>query len=314
MEALMRVKDLRVYYDSTRGDYKAVDGATFSVRPGEVFGIAGESGCGKSTLVEGVLRLVFPPGYIPEGSVLFEDNVDVLALSPRDLTRFRWTKMAYVPQGSMNSLNPVVKIEEQTIDVIRDHLSISRREARQRVIDALAHVALPKTVLEMYPHQLSGGMKQRTLIAVATLLSPPLLIADEPTTALDVVIQKGILLLLRHLKEAFGMTVVMVSHDIAAHAQIADRMGIMYAGKIVEVAPVSVIFAEPLHPYTKMLIAAAPSVGGGHVQEAAHFETANTVSTCGKRDEKNTIAIFYVLHFGLTEGTWRKESRYSSTL
>jgi len=265
MEPILEVDDLRVYYKSIWGDYKSVDGVLLKAYRNEVLSIAGESGCGKSTLVEGVLRLVKPPGYIPTGKVVFE-GVDILKVPEEELRKIRWTKLAYVPQGAMNSLNPVVKVEEQMIDAIVDHSSVDEAKARELAVSMLNEVGLPVEVGGMYPHQLSGGMKQRVIIATAIALKPSLVIADEPTTALDVVVQRGILQLFRMLKEKYRMTVIMVSHDMAAHAQIADRIAIMYAGKIVEVGSIYSIFEEPLHPYTKGLISAIPSIGKRYVK------------------------------------------------
>lgn len=265
MEPILEVEDLRVYYKSIWGEYRSVDGVSFKAYRNEVLSIAGESGCGKSTLVEGVLRLVKPPGYIPTGKVIFE-GIDILKIPEEEIRKIRWNKLAYVPQGAMNSLNPVLKIEEQAIDAIMDHSSMDEEKAKELAVSMFKEVGLPTEVGGMYPHQLSGGMKQRVIIATAISLKPSLIIADEPTTALDVVVQRGILQLFRMLKEKYRMTVIMVSHDMAAHAQIADRIAIMYAGKIVEVGSIYSIFKEPLHPYTKGLISAIPSIGKRYVK------------------------------------------------
>jgi len=265
MEPILEVNDLRVYYKSIWGDYKSVDGVSLKAYKNEVLSIAGESGCGKSTLVEGVLKLVKPPGYIPTGEVIFE-GADILKLPEEELRRIRWTRLAYVPQGAMNSLNPVIRIKEQMIDAIIDHSNMDKEKAKDLATSMLKEVGLPTEVLEMYPHQLSGGMKQRVIIATAIALKPSLVIADEPTTALDVVVQRGILQLLRMLKENYSMTVILVSHDMAAHAQIADRIAIMYAGKVVEIGSIHHVFEEPLHPYTKGLISAIPAIGKKYVK------------------------------------------------
>ena len=259
MDKILEVQDLRIYYRSIYGDYKSVDGVSLEVIRNEVFGIAGESGCGKSTLVDGILRLVKTPGYIPGGKVLFE-GIDLLKVPERELNRIRWTKLAYIPQGAMNSLNPILKVKEQMMDAILDHSDMKKEEARKLIIQLLQEVGLSTKVAEMYPHELSGGMKQRVIIAMAIALKPVLIIADEPTTALDVVVQKGILQLLRALKDKYRMSVVMVSHSMAAHAQVDDRVAIMYAGKVVEVGSVYELFEDPLHPYSKGLITAVPSL------------------------------------------------------
>lgn len=263
--SVLEVQDLKVYYESVWGGYKAVDGASLKAYRNEVFSIAGESGCGKSTLVDGILRLVKPPGYIPSGRVIFE-GTNLLEIPEDELRGIRWVKMAYIPQGAMNSLNPVIRVEEQMTDAIIDHGSMNKEEARELAISMLKEVGLPVEVARMYPHELSGGMKQRVIIATAIALKPILIIADEPTTALDVIVQKGILELLRSLKEKYGMTVIVVSHDMAAHAQVADRIAIMYAGKVVEIGSIYDLFEEPLHPYTKGLISAIPAIGKKYVK------------------------------------------------
>jgi peptide/nickel transport system ATP-binding protein len=268
METIIKVQGLKVYYKTIWGDNKSVDDISFDAYKGEVFSIAGESGCGKSTLVEGMLRLVKPPGFVPQGEVLLE-GVDLLKLSEDELRKNRWANIAYVPQGAMNSLNPVTRVKEQMMDAIIEHSSIKKEEALNLVASLLKEVGLQVEVADMYPHELSGGMKQRVLIAAAIALKPKLVIADEPTTALDVVVSKGILQLLRRLKEDFGITVIVVSHDMAAHAEIADRIAIMYAGKIVEIGSIDEIFDDALHPYSKALISAIPAVGKKHVEGIA---------------------------------------------
>ncbi|RLE86346.1 MAG: ABC transporter ATP-binding protein [Thermoprotei archaeon] len=255
---LLRVEDLHVYYKSVWGLYRVVDGVTLSVKSKEIFGIAGESGCGKSTLVEGILRLIKPPGFIAKGRVIFK-GIDLLKLDEEELRRLRWKELSYIPQGSMNSLNPVMRVEDQMVDVVLEHSNISEEEARKLVREYLKRVGLPPEVARMYPHELSGGMKQRVIIAMAMLLRPSLVIADEPVTALDVVIQRVILQLLKDLRDEYGATVIYVAHDLATHAELVDRMAIMYAGKIIEIGSVEEIFLEPLHPYSKLLISSVPT-------------------------------------------------------
>ncbi|MEM1581715.1 MAG: ABC transporter ATP-binding protein [Candidatus Bathyarchaeia archaeon] len=268
VEKILKIIDLRVYYKSIWGDYKSVDGVSFHVEEGDFFSIAGESGCGKSTLVDGILKLVKPPGYIPTGEVIFEGK-NLLALQEEELRKIRGVKIAYIPQGAMNSLNPVIKIEEQMIDVILDHDDIDKKSAAKIATSSLKEVGLPTEVANMYPHQLSGGMKQRVIIAMAISLKPRLIIADEPTTALDVVAQRGILQLLRRLKDEYGITVVFISHDMACHAQVSDKIAIMYAGKIVETDFTLNLFEKPAHPYTKGLLSAIPSIGKTYVRGIA---------------------------------------------
>jgi peptide/nickel transport system ATP-binding protein len=262
---MLEVIDLRVYYKSIWGDYKSVDGVSFSIDEGDFFSIAGESGCGKSTLVDGILKLVKPPGYIPTGKVFF-DGKNLLALKEEELRKIRGVKLAYIPQGAMNSLNPVIKIEEQMIDLILDHNGIDKKNAAKIAFSSLKEVGLQTEVAKMYPHQLSGGMKQRVIIAMAISLKPSIIIADEPTTALDVVAQRGILQLLRRLKDEYGITVMFISHDMACHAQVSDKIAIMYAGKIVEVDSTFNLFENPAHPYTKGLLSAIPSIGKTYIK------------------------------------------------
>ena len=259
VEPILAVEDLRVYYKSIYGDVKSVDGVSFSVNPKEVFGIAGESGCGKSTLVEGVLRVIIPPGYIKTGKILYK-NTDLLSLNDEDLRRLRWRELSYIPQGSMNSLNPVLRVEEQMVDAITSHTDTPKEEAREMAIARLKEVGLPVEVARMYPHELSGGMKQRVIIGTAILLKPSLVVADEPVTALDVVVQKGVLQSIANLRDNYGITVIFVAHDLAAHAEIVDRLVIMYAGEIAEIGSVYDAFEDPLHPYSKLLVAAIPSI------------------------------------------------------
>ncbi|MCW4026108.1 MAG: ABC transporter ATP-binding protein [Candidatus Bathyarchaeota archaeon] len=259
MEPILTVEDLRVYYKSIYGDVKSVDGVSFSVNPKEVFGIAGESGCGKSTLVEGVLRVIVPPGYIKTGKILYKDT-DLLSLNDEELRRLRWGELSYIPQGSMNSLNPVLRVEEQMVDAITSHTDTPKEEAKEMAIARLKEVGLPFEVVRMYPHELSGGMKQRVIIATSILLKPNLVVADEPVTALDVVVQKGVLQSIANLRDNYGITVIFVAHDLAAHAEIVDRLVIMYAGEIAEIGSVYEIFEDAMHPYSKLLVAAIPSI------------------------------------------------------
>ncbi len=265
---LLEVRDLRVYFKSVLGDYKVVDGCNFSVRYGEIFGLAGESGCGKSTLVEGVLHLVRPPGRIESGQVMLNaktsetilDILDLLSLSPGKLRDLRWKHVSYIPQGSMNSLNPVMRIRDQMVDAILAHENTSKAAATERIIELLTAVGLLPYVVGKFPHELSGGMKQRIIIANAMSLGAQLVVADEPTTALDVTNQLLVLQAIRALRDRFDSSVILVSHDMEVHAEIADRLAIMYAGKIVEIGTVYDIFEKPLHPYSRALIKSIPSL------------------------------------------------------
>ena len=248
-----------------------MDGVNLTIRRDEIFGLAGESGCGKSTLVEGMLRLIRPPGHIPSGTITFypnEENIvddqpfDLLTLKSDALRKLRWRHIAYVPQGAMNALNPVMRIGAQITDAMLAHTTLSKRDARQRMLTQLQMVGLPEQVAQQYPHELSGGMKQRVTIASSVSLNPDLLVADEPTTALDVNVQRVILQELKDIREQLGLTIVYVSHDMAVHAELADRMGIMYAGTVMEVSATRDIFKRPLHPYTQGLIKSIPHIGG----------------------------------------------------
>ena len=258
-QLILDVQDLHVYYETVVGDARSVEGVSLSVHANEILGIAGESGCGKSTLVDGILRLVKPPGRVARGRVVFK-GVDLLQLPEDRMREYRWKDISYIPQGSMNSLNPVTRIEEQMRDAVLAHVAVPKREAREMAVSALRKVGLPADLLRMYPHQLSGGMKQRVIIAMSLLLNPSLVIADEPVTALDVVAQKGVLQSIATLRDDYGMAVLFVAHDLAAHAEIADRVAIMYAGQLSEVGAVDDVFGEPLHPYAKALIESIPSV------------------------------------------------------
>lgn len=256
---MLEIEDLRVYYDSVMGQYRVVDGVSLTINKKEIFGLAGESGCGKSTLAEAVLRLIKPPGYIKTGKALFE-GTDLVQLTEDELRKIRWTKIAYIPQGSMNSLNPVTKIEEQMIDAIQAHTTIPKEDAKQLSKEALMSVGLPDKVLRMFPHELSGGMKQRVCIAMSMLLKPVFLVADEPVTALDVTTQRIVLETIKELRDKYGVTIMFIAHDMAVHAEMVDRLGIMYAGKVVEIGSTTDVFDKPIHPYTRALLASIPSI------------------------------------------------------
>ena len=285
---LLDITDLRVYFHSVHGEYKVVDGVDLSVYDGEILGLAGESGCGKSTVVEAIMRLIRPPGYIESGKIIFNPRVeadgggdartgwyleqqltggvDLVTLPDNLLRQVRWKYISYIPQASMNSLNPIMKVETQMIDVIRAHADLTEAEARARAAEVLAVAGLPEQVLQAYPHELSGGMKQRVCIANAVTLNPQLIIADEPTTALDVNVQRAILEAFLDIRERFHSTILFVSHDLAVHAQIVDRVAIMYAGKLVEIEEVHKLFKNPLHPYSERLFGSIPVLGSQRVR------------------------------------------------
>jgi peptide/nickel transport system ATP-binding protein len=259
-EALLNVRSLRVEYLTPRGPVRAVEGVSFSLKPGEVLGLAGESGSGKSTIAHALLRILPPPALITGGEVLFYGR-DVLAMNRSELEQFRWQDIAIVFQSAMNALNPVMRIRDQLFDVMKRH-GMSSDEAHQRALELFDLVGIEKQRLDAYPHQLSGGMRQRAVIAIALALAPPLLIMDEPTTALDVVVQKDILQQIAMLREKFGFSILFITHDLSLLVENSDRIAIMYAGEIVEQAPSHELFMHPLHPYTLGLMNSFPSISG----------------------------------------------------
>jgi len=257
---ILEVKNLTVHYEISPAPVRAVEGVTFNVKSSEIFGIVGESGCGKSTLASSIVRLLRPPGRIISGEIMFE-GIDILRLSSEELKNVRWRKISYIPQSSMNSLNPIAKIGEQIEEVLKIHeRGLSKKSMKERVNELLINVGLAPKVATMYPHELSGGMKQRAIIAMALALNPKLIIADEPTTALDVIVERSILQLLLEIKHTLSISIVLISHNMAVQAEVADRVAVLYAGKIVEMRPVNDLFKDPLHPYSKALISSIPSL------------------------------------------------------
>lgn len=255
---VLEVKDLAVSYAPGATQARAVNGVSFEVRPGEAFGLVGESGSGKTTTAMAILRLIRPPARIEGGSVIL-DGVDVTALSETELRKLRWKRMSLVPQGAMNSLNPVMRIEDQIGDAITAHEG-RQSNRRQRIVELLDTVGLPARVVRMYPHELSGGMKQRVCIAMAVVLKPRLIVADEPTSALDVVVQRIVAQTLLEVQERLQAGLILIGHDMGLQAQMVDRLAVMYAGRIVEQGPVGVILRSPLHPYTQLLVASVPTI------------------------------------------------------
>jgi len=257
---VLHVRDLRVWYHTPRGAVKAVDGVSFVLKEHERFGLVGESGSGKSTVALALMRLIRPPGKIEGGQVIL-DGVEVLQLPEEQVRQLRLAAIALVAQGAMNSLNPVLRVREQILDAIRDHDGkLGKREADARVAELLQMVGLEPKVADRFPHELSGGMKQRVCTAIAISLKPRVILADEPTSALDVVVQRQVMQTLRHVQEELGASVLLVGHDMGLMAQFVNRLGVMYAGRLVEVSPVGDVFADPLHPYTQLLIASLPSL------------------------------------------------------
>lgn len=258
---LLEVQDLSVEYVTDARTVRAVDRVTFSVEEGEVFGLAGESGCGKSTIANAILRLLRDPAVIAGGSIRFR-GTDVLQLSAEELRRFRWRQVAMVFQSAMNSLNPVMTIGDQIADIYMAHEGTPKKQALRRAAGLLDLVGIPHDRLRSYPHQLSGGMRQRVVIAMATALRPPLLIMDEPTTALDVVVQQEIMAQIKDLQRVLGFAVLFITHDMSLMVELSDRMAVMYAGRFVETAPADIVFAKPSHPYTRALMNAFPPMSG----------------------------------------------------
>jgi oligopeptide/dipeptide ABC transporter ATP-binding protein len=259
-QVVLDVRDLKVYYETPKGDVLAVDGIDFGIREGETFGLVGESGCGKSTTAMGILQMVPPPGRIVGGEVWLS-GTNLVELSERELRQKRWTDISLIPQGAMNSLNPVMKVKDQISDAIKAHRSsMNGDELKERILELLNMVGLPSRVYDMYPHELSGGMKQRVCIAMAIALNPSVIIADESTSALDVVVQRIVAQTLIKVKEMLGVSMLVIGHDMGLLAQLVDRMAVMYAGKIVEIAPATHIYNNPIHAYTQMLIDSIPSI------------------------------------------------------
>ncbi len=259
---LLEVRDLKTYFFTLAGVVKAVDGVSFTLDYGEVLGLAGESGSGKSTIAYSIMNLVPPPGKIVSGSIIL-DGVDVAKLSESELrSKIRWRRVSMVFQGAMNALTPVYSIGYQIAEPLIQHLGMTKRVAMERAAELLEMVGLHRTMLNRYPHELSGGQKQRVVIAMALALEPPLVIADEPTTALDVVAQAQILNLLKKLKREKNMSIILISHDLSVIAELADKIGIMYAGKLVEIGTAEQIFKNPQHPYTRLLLKSIPRLRG----------------------------------------------------
>jgi peptide/nickel transport system ATP-binding protein len=260
MAPLIEVHELRTWFDTRAGTAKAVDDVSFALAPGEILGIAGESGSGKSVTGLSILGLVDPPGRIVSGRIVYRGR-DLIGLAPEALRRLRGDRIAMVFQDPMMTLNPVLRVDTQMIEALQAHASIDRAQARERAIEALRKVGIPapEERLSSYPHQLSGGMRQRVAIAIAMLNRPDLIIADEPTTALDVTIQAQILHEVRALCRESGTALLWITHDLAVLAGLADRIAVMYAGRIVESGPVNDLLTHPLHPYTRGLIASVPS-------------------------------------------------------
>jgi len=263
MSHLLEIEDLEVHYDGPRGPVRAVDRLTLRIEKGETYALVGESGCGKTATGLAILRLV-EPGWIAAGRILLEGR-DLIGLREREMRKVRGGQVGMVFQEAAAALNPVMRVGSQIAEALRIHRGMTRREARREAVELLGRVALadPERQARAYPHELSGGMKQRVMLAIALSCSPSLLIADEPTTALDVTIQAQILALLRRLKAELGLTVFLIAHDLGVVAENADRVGVMYSGRLVEESPVQGLFDDPKHPYTRGLLRSMPRAGPG---------------------------------------------------
>src|SRR3954469_12005456 len=256
-ETLVELRGLKVDY----GNVRAVDGVDLEIRPRGVVGLAGESGCGKSTVANAVMQILRPPARISGGSIRFRGD-DLVGKSTEELRKYRWRNVSMVFQSAMNSLNPVMRVGDQFVDAMRAHEKIDRKAALVRAGELLESVGIDRRRLRSYPHELSGGMRQRVTIAIALSLSPELIILDEPTTALDVVVQREILQQIDALKNDFGFAVLFITHDLSLLLEFADRIAIMYAGEIVETAPAARLGTDPHHPYTQGLLQSFPPLTG----------------------------------------------------
>ena len=270
MSPILDIHDLSVAYRTPGGDVHAVEHVNLTLNPGEVVGLCGESGSGKSTLAYGATRLLRPPALVTSGSVRYRgrritsggDPVDLLSMNHRELHQMRWREVAIVFQSAMNALNPVLRVQDQLLDAIRSHLRVSRAEARDKAASLLDLVGIPRGRLRSYPHELSGGMRQRVMIAMALAADPEVVIMDEPTTALDVVVQRDILSQIVELKQTLGFAVLFITHDLSLLLELADRIAVMYAGRLMETGASQAIMREPAHPYTQGLLNSFPSLRG----------------------------------------------------
>jgi peptide/nickel transport system ATP-binding protein len=262
---MIRIQEVKASYFTPVGEVQAVDRVSMSILDNEVLGIAGESGCGKSTLIKIIYQFIEPPLTLVSGRVeatTKNEAGETVVMDAAALRKAWWQYISYIPQGSMSVLNPVAKVDSQFLDAVGKSTAFKNtQEIYARVIGYLRELDLPQDVLKAYPHQLSGGMRQRVIVALATFLHPKVILADEPTTALDVVVQRGIITMLAQLQQREQNTLVIVSHDLGVHYQLAGRMAIMYAGKLVELADLDAVFNRPLHPYTNLLIESLPRIG-----------------------------------------------------
>ena len=267
-EPALAVSGLRAYYQTSsfgvEREVKAVDDVSFEVGINEIYGLAGESSCGKTTLIKTIAAAIRPPLRVLAGSVVFNfggRRIDVYSTEQSEIDGLRWRHLSYIMQGSMNVLNPVRRVRESFVDFAFRHIGRSTAEFNATVVTHLQRLHLEPEILDAYPHQLSGGMRQRVAIALATVCRPEFIIADEPTTALDVIVQNGVLAMIREVQREIGSSLIFVTHDLAVHANLCHRLGIMYAGRLVEEGWTAEVFRRPLHPYTIHLVASLPRIG-----------------------------------------------------
>ena len=262
MSTVLEVDNLRTYFFTLRGVVRAVDGVSLRLNRGETLGIVGESGCGKSTLAWSLMKLVPPPGRIVSGTIKI-DGIDITKMSEAEVRKkIRWRKISMIFQGAMNALNPVYKVGDQIIEPLMYHMGMEREQALSKAEQLVEAVGLPPEILDRYPHELSGGQKQRIVIAMAIAMEPDIIIADEPTTALDVVVQAQILNLMKRLHREKNISIILITHDLGVVTELSEKIAVMYAGKIVEFGNAEEIFEKPLHPYTQALIRAVPRLKG----------------------------------------------------
>lgn len=259
---LLNVEGLTMHYTTRKGDVSAVDNVSFNLIEGESIGLVGESGCGKTSVALSLLKLLPDNAFFKDGHIWLGD-LDLVPLSEQEMNKVRWNRISMVFQAAMNALNPVYRVSEQIIEALEQHWGkVTKEQGRERVSQLFEMVGLDPTLQDRYPHEFSGGMRQRAIIAMALACNPDIIIADEPTTALDVIVQDHILKELKNVQEKLGMSMIYISHDIAVIAEVSDRIGVMYAGRMAEMAPAAQIFEQPRHPYTHALMSAFPSIRG----------------------------------------------------
>jgi len=262
---ILSVRDLTMHYSTRIGMVKAVDGVSFSLKKGQSLGLVGESGCGKSSIAISLLKLLPDNGRIIKGQVIM-DGVDLVSLTEDEMRKYRWNRISMVFQAAMNSLDPVYRVGDQIIEALEAHKRYTRNEALSRVEELFELVSLDTSFINRFPHEYSGGMKQRAIIAMALACDPDVIIADEPTTALDVIVQDKILRELQEIQSRLNMSMIYISHDMAVIAEVSDVMGVMYAGKIVEFGTTTEVFHTPIHPYSAALMSAFPSITGEKIK------------------------------------------------